>query len=123
MIQPRRELLIDRVTSTTTSRGVGVDNAGRVSIHLIAAGVTTGIGTFTVDVSNNGGANWETYQRLIPNLTGTNSQTDAYVTTKVLNATGSSMIFIPPGDTFELIRVGVATVAANGTYSAYLYLN
>lgn len=122
MIQTRKEVMLNGVTATTTSRGVSVDNAGRLSIQLIAAGVTDGIGTFTVDVSNDG-VNYSTYNRLIPNLVGSNSQTDAYVGSKVLNATGSSMIFIPAGDTFQLIRVGVASVAANGTYTAVLYLN
>lgn len=114
--------MLNAVTATTTSRGVGVDSAGRVSLQLIAAGVTAGIGTFTVDVSNNGGATWSSYQRLISNLIGTNSQTDAYVANKVINSTGSSMLFIPASDTFELIRV-TCTAITDGTYSAALYLN
>ena len=109
------------VTTTTTSRGVSLDNAGRVSIQLIATGVSTGTGTFTVDVSNDG-ATWTPLQRLIPNLVGTNSQTDAFVLSKVLNSTGSSMIFIAPGDTFASMRI-TCTRATDGTYSAVAYIN
>ena len=120
-IQPQAEILLNGVTATTTSRGVPLDNAGRVSIQLIATGVSTGTGTFTVDVSNDG-ITWTPYQRLIPNLTGTNSQTDAYVQSKVLNSTGSSMVFISAGDTFALMRV-TCTRATDGTYSAITYVN
>ncbi len=121
MIQTRKEILLSNVEATTTSRGVPVDNAGRLSLQLSATGVSTGTGTFTVDVSNDG-TNWAPYNRLIPNLVGTNSQTDAYVASKVINATGSSMMFIPASDTFASIRV-TCTYATDGTYSAVLYLN
>lgn len=122
MIQPRKETVLNGVTATTTSRGVCADNASRISLQLIASGITSGTGTFTVDVSNDDGATWTPYQRLIPNLTGTNSQTDAYVASKVLNSTGSSMIFIPASDAFSLIRT-TCTRATDGTYSAVFYLN
>ncbi len=124
-LQPRKKVLLNSVTTTTTSSGFPVSSAGRLSLQLIATGVTSGTGTFTVDVSNsneNGVVTWTPYQRMIPNLTGTNAQTDAYVSSKVLNSTGSSMIFIPAGDTFESIRV-TSTVATDGTYSAILYVN
>lgn len=121
-IQTRREVLLNKVVATTTSRGVGIDNAGRASIQLKAENVISGTGTFTVDVSNDGGATYTAYQRLIPNLVGSNSQTDAYVASKVLNSTGSSMIFISAGDTFEVLRV-TCTFVTDGSYSATLYLN
>lgn len=120
-IQPQAEVLLNRVTATTTSRGVPLDNAGRVSLQLIATGVSSGTGTFTVEVSNDG-VTWTPYQRLISNLTGTNSQTDAYVQSKVLNATGSSMVFVSAGDTFASMRV-TCTRATDGTYSAVAYIN
>lgn len=122
MIQPRKEILLNAVSTTSTSRGVGVDNASSVSLQLIATGVSSGTGTFTVDVSNDEGTTWTPYQRLIPNLIGTNSQTNAYVASKVLNSTGSSMVFIPAGDTFGLIRV-TCTRATDGIYSAVAYIN
>lgn len=122
MIQPTKETVLNGVTATTTSRGVGTSNSGRISLQLKATGVTSGTGTFTVDVSNDDGTTWTPYNRLIPNLVGTNAQTDAFVASKVLNATGSSMMFIPASDTFSLIRT-TCTVATDGTYSATFYLN
>lgn len=110
------------VAATTTSRGVGVDNADRLSVQLIAASVTSGTGTFTFSVSNDGGTTWTPYSRLTSNATNTNAQTDTRVASVVLNSTGSSMIFFPPGDTFGLIRA-TCTVATDGTYSAIAYLN
>ena len=115
------EVLLNGVTATTTSRGIPLDNAGRASIQLIASGVSSGTGTFTVDVSNDG-VTWTPYQRLIPNLIGTNSQTDAFVQSKVLNSNGSSMIFISAGDTFASMRV-TCTRATDGTYSAVVFSN
>lgn len=122
MIQTRQERVLNGVVATTTSRGVPVDNAGRLSLQLIATGITSGTGTFTVDISNDGGTTWTPYNRLIPNLVGTNAQTDAFVASKVLNSAGSSMIFIPASDTFGLIRT-TCTVATDGIYSAVFYLN
>lgn len=121
-IQPRREVMLNGVTITTTSAGKGIDNASRVSIQLKAASVTSGSGTFTFDVSNDGGATWTAYNRITTNVTNTNSQTDTRVSSFVLNVTGSSMVFIPAGDTFEMIRVK-CTVATDGAYSATAYIN
>lgn len=129
MIQTRQESMFKTatntagtVTATTTSRGVPVDNAGRLSVQLIAAGVSSGTGTFTFDVSNDGGTTWTPYSRVTSNATNTNAQTDTRVASVVLNSTGSSMIFFPNGDTFGLIRAK-CTVATDGTYSAVAYLN
>lgn len=122
MIQPRREVLLNGVTATTTSRGAGVDNASNVSIQLLASGITSGNGVFTVDVSNDGGANWVAYNRLNSNVTNTNAQTDTRLASVTLNTNAGSMLFIPDGDTFELIRVK-CTRSTDGTYSATLYLN
>lgn len=121
MIQTRKEVMLDAVTATTTSRGVPLDNAGRVSIQLVGASVSTGTGTFTVQVSNDS-VNWVDYQRIIPNLIGTNSQTDAFVASKVINANGSSMVFVSAGDTFSSMRV-ICTRATDGAYSAIAYIN
>lgn len=122
MIQPRREVLCRAVTATTTSRGVGVDNASNVSIQFQATGVSSGNGVMTVQVSNDGGANWVSYNRLVGNSPNTNAQNDTRVSSATLNATGGTMVFIPAGDTFELIRTTV-TVSTDGSYTTTLYLN
>lgn len=122
MIQPRKEVLLNAVTATTTSRGIGVDNASNVSIQFQATGITSGNGVFTIDVSNDEGANWVTYNRLNSNVTNTNAQMDTRVASLTLNISGGSMVFIPAGDTFGLIRVK-CTRTTDGTYSATAYIN
>lgn len=121
MIQPRREVLLNAVTATTTSRAVGVDNAGRLSIHFHAAAITSGNGVLTVEVSNDG-TNFVAYNRLTSNVTNTNAQTDTRVASATLNANGGAMLFFPPGDTFNFIRT-IVTRTTDGTYSTTLYLN
>lgn len=122
MIQPRKEVLLNGVTATTTSRGVGVDNASRMSIQLTASGISSGTGTFTFGVSNDEGANYVGYQRMIPNYQNTNAQNDVRLISVVMNANGSTMLFIPAGDTFGLFRT-TCTVATDGAYTATAYLN
>lgn len=122
-IQPRRQVLLDAVTATTTSAGVGVDNASRLSIQVFAANITSGSATFTVDVSNDA-TNWVAYNRLTSNVTNTNAQTDTRIASVVLNTNAGSMLFIPPGDTFNFIRVKT-TLNNNvgGAYSAIAYID
>ncbi len=110
------------VAATTTSRGIPVDNASNVSIQLKAATVTSGTGTFTMQVSNDGGATWTPYSRMNSNATNTNVQGDTRVASVVLNSAGSSMIFVPAGDTFGLFRL-ICTVATDGSYSAFAFIN
>lgn len=121
-IQPRREVTLSGITATATSRGVGVDNASRVSIQFQSTGISSGNGVLTVQVSNDGGANWVEYNRLTSNLTNASNLNDTRVTGVQLNINGGSMFFIPPGDTFELIRTKV-TVTTDGSYTTTLYLN
>lgn len=123
MIQPRREILLNAVTATTTSRPTGVDNASRVSLQLRAAGITSGSAVFTVEVSNDGN-NWVAYNRLTTNVTNTNAQMDTRVASVLLSTNAGSMLFIPPGDTFNFIRTVVTpNNTVDGNYSAVLYLN
>lgn len=122
MIQSRQEILLNAVTATATSRGVGVDNAGRVSLQFFATGISSGNCVFTVGVSNDGGTTWTAYNRLITNVTNANSVNDVRVASVTLNTNSSSMLFIPAGDTFGLIRV-TGTITTDGTYSAVAYLN
>jgi len=88
------------------------------SIQFSAASISGGSGAFGVEVSNDG-VNWVVYNRLIPNLTGTNSQTDAYVAAPTLSSNTSAIYFFPTSDYFRLIRVFV-DVTTNGAYSAVI---
>ncbi len=122
-IQPRREVLLTNVAATTTSAPFGVDGAGRLSFQYTSTGLTTGSAVFKVQVSNDG-TNWVDYNRLTTNVTNTNAQTDTRVASVLLSITGSSMVFVPPGDTFNFARAVVTpNNVVDGTYSVTAYVN
>jgi hypothetical protein len=83
-----------------------------------AGTVSSGNGLFAVEISNDG-TNWVVYNRLIPNVIGTNSQTDAYQAAPNISATGSSIFFFPVSDYFRYLRVS-ADISGAGTYYATL---
>jgi hypothetical protein len=89
-----------------------------MSIQFTCSGHTSGNGAFGVEVSNDG-TNWVVYNRLAPNLVGTNAQTSAAVAAPTLNTNTSAIYFFPVGDYFRLIRVFV-TVTTDGVYTATL---
>lgn len=121
-IQPRKTTLLNAVTATTTSSSAPIDNAGRLSLMVAASAITSGNGVFTVDVSNDPSVGWVAYNRLTTNATNTNAQTDARVASVTLSSNTTSILFFPPGDTFNYIRTK-CTVTTDGTYTAVLYAN
>lgn len=120
-LQPTRQVLLNAVTATTTSVGMGVNNAGRLSIQVIAAGISAGNGVFTVEVSNDG-TNWIAYNRLTTNVTNTNVQNDTRVASVTLSSNTSAFLFFPPGDTFMSFRV-ICTRTTDGNYSAVAFVS
>lgn len=88
------------------------------SIQFTCSGHTSGNGVFGVEVSNDG-VNWVVYNRLIPNVAGTNAQTDAHVVAPTLSTNTSSIYFFPTSDVFRFIRVFV-DVTTDGVYTASL---
>jgi len=123
-IQPRKEVLLNGITAGTAqvSRGVGVDSAGKLSLMVYGVGVTAGSATFYVEVTNDNTLGWVPYNRLVSNVTNTNAQNDTRVSLIQQTTTGTSIVFFPPGDTFNFVRVR-ADVWPTGTYSAVLYVN
>ncbi len=107
-------------TSVANTAALPYDSSKRQlkSIQFTCSGHTSGNGVFGVEVSNDG-TNWIVYNRLIPNLTGTNAQTDAAVAAPTLSSNTSAIYFFPTSDLFRYIRVFVA-VTTDGTYSATL---
>lgn len=112
------QVVLNAVTVDTTSLAQDVSMRSKLSLQLIATGITSGNGIFTVDVSNDG-ATWTAYNRLTTNATNTNAQTDARVASVTLSSTGSSFVFFPVGDYFRYLRVSVDTTT-DGAYSAIL---
>lgn len=122
-IQPRREVLINAVTATTTSKGVGVDNGGNLSFQFVSSGLTLGSAVVKIQVSNDG-SNWSDYNRLNSNITNTNAQFDTRVASVLMSITGSSMVFVPAGDTFNFARAVVTpNNTLDGSYSVTAYVN
>ena len=104
--------------TNTNAKIIAMSARQMKSIQFTCANHTSGNGVFGVEVSNDG-TNWIVYNRLIPNLTGTNSQTDAYVAAPTLSSNTSSIYFFPVGDLFRYIRVFCA-ITTDGTYYASL---
>ncbi len=123
-IQPRKEVLLDTVSATTTSRGVGVDNAARVSLMVYSTGITAGTLQFTVDVTNDPALGWVPYNRLNYNITGI-ATVDTRTSSVVLNTSlSTAIVFIPSGDTFNYLRVNLNyTTNTTARGSAVLYVN
>lgn len=110
--------ILSAVTTTTTSGAQDVSMRTKLSLQLIASGITSGNGVFTVDVSNDG-TNWVPYNRLTTNATNTNAQTDVRVASVTLSSNTSAIVFFPVGDYFRYLRV-TSTVSTDGAYSAIL---
>ncbi len=121
-IQPQVVPMLTSVTATTTSNGVGVNNAGRLSIMVFATAISSGNGVFSVEVTNDPTVGWATYNRLTTNVTNTNAQTDTRVASLTLSSNTTNFLFFPPGDTFAYMRVKVVRTT-DGTYSAVAYID
>ena len=117
------KVMLNAVAATATSVGVDVSQMKKVSIHILATSMDTGEkGDFTIDVSNDQGASWVSYNRIVSNVTHTNVQTEALVNMVELAFGGatSGIILFPPGDHFEMVRVTCTISGSKGRYSAYL---
>src|SRR3990167_2756890 len=62
--------VLDAVTETTTSGGIDVGGSRKIGIQITSAGVSSGTGTLSVDVSNDG-ASWETDVAFISSVSTT----------------------------------------------------
>lgn len=96
------------------------ENFGKNSLQMIASGITSGNGVFTVDVSNDA-SNWVAYNRLTTNATNTNAQTDTRVASVTLSSNTSSVVSLPITDNFAFWRVRVVPTT-DGTYNAIAFV-
>lgn len=110
---------LNAVTSTVANTAAipyDVSKRGFISIQFTCSGHTSGNGAFGVEVSNDG-TNWIVFNRLIPNVTGTNAQTNAFQAAPTLSSNTSQIFFTSSTDYFRFIRVFV-TVSTDGAYTA-----
>jgi len=119
MAYTTNEVLLDRVTATTTSKGIDVSERADYSLQFLAEDGTPN-GTFTVDVSNNNGTTWTAYNRLISNVTNANTQSETRVANVNLASKTSAFLFIAHGEGFGMIRVTLTTATTTTYYSCFL---
>jgi hypothetical protein len=113
--------VLDAVTAdvaNTAAKPYDCSERQAKSIQFTCADHTSGNGVFGVEISNDG-VNWVVYNRLIPNVAGTNAQTNAAVVAPTLSTNTSAIYFFPESDYFRFIRVFV-DVTTDGTYTATL---
>jgi hypothetical protein len=110
--------LLSAVTVDTTGETFDVSKRQLKSIQFICSGHTSGSGAFTLEISNDG-TNWVTYNRLISNVTNTNTQGDIRTSAPTLSTNTSAVYFFPTSDYFTYIRATV-DVTTDGVYTALL---
>jgi len=113
------ETLLDGVTATTTSKGVDLSERADYSLQFSAAGGSPS-GVFTVELSNDNGTTWTAYNRLISNVTNTNSQSETRVANVTLGGIGSAFLFIAHGEGMGMLRVILTTATTTSSYSCFL---
>ena len=113
MLEKRIIKPLNAVVATTTSSAVPLGPLGKATIQVVATGISSGNGVFTVDVSNDG-TNWIAYNILITNVTNTNAQTPIRAASVTLSTNTNAGVSLE--DTFAFIRVTV-TRTTDGTYS------
>ena len=114
------------VSSTTpgTSSVLGSNNSvfdfsarHNMSVQLVAGSENA---VFELQISNDG-SNFAVYDRLTPNLTNTNSQTDAGVSQAAVTANTNQFWFIRNGDNFRYVRGSVTLVGTDSVFTATMH--
>ena len=108
---------LNGVTATTESEAVSIEGAKKITLLLTRANHTAGSSTFSVKVSIDG-ITYVDYNKLIDNVSNTNTQNLTRVTSKVLNDNGSAILSMDLiNDCFKFMKVKVTQVT-DGTHTA-----
>ena len=106
-------------TSYSYSAPLSLNSKANTSVQLSAAGISSGNGVMTVEVSNDG-VNWVAYNRLTSNSTNTNAQTDVRVASLTQSSNAASVVTIPTTDNFAFMRSKIV-VTTDGAYTVHVY--
>lgn len=114
--------LVD-VTATTTSQAINIQDAQKVSIVGQRSDNAGGSSAFSVEVSADG-TNWIAYNKLIDNVTNTNTQNLTRVTSKTISADNGFIILSMDltTDVFLSMRVTV-TETTEGTHNVWVIVS
>ena len=114
-----QKVLINAVTATTTSDAEEVSNLKDISFQVTSAAVTSGTGTLSVDVSNDG-ANWETDIAFINSV----STTPATRVVSLATSGNADTKFAFLGRDFSAKFIIVKlTFATDGNYTVVMHSN
>lgn len=108
---------LSAVTATTTSSPISVANIQNIGISITSAGVSSGTGTLSIDVSNDG-TSWETDVAFISSI----STTPATRVVSLATSGDADTKFAYLGADFgaKLIRVK-CTRATDGNYTVIVF--
>lgn len=114
------------ISSTTpgTSSPLGSNNSvydvsmrHNISLEIIAGSENS---VFDLEISNDN-VNFVTYNRLVPNVTNTNAQTDTGVTFASVSANTSAFYFVKLGDTFRYVRGSATLVGTDSVFNVVMH--
>ncbi len=139
-IRQRRIAALAAVTATTTSKKFWIGGAKRVTLHLRAAAITSGNGSFAIKASpepfesagaetkdeyNNphGGAavTVAALNLFVDNVTNSNAQNRTRLNAKALSANGDGFLFLESDILMNWLEITV-TRTTDGTYSAWIVI-
>lgn len=124
LYQHVRQVIAD-ATATTTSASVDLKQAGRVSFAFKRSNHASGSTAFKVQVSPDpfsipdASSIWVDYNRLITNITNTNTEEITRVGSISLSSDTTAIASMSPEDAFAKCRV-VATETTDGTHNAWV---
>ncbi len=109
-----QKTILSAVTATTTGDAIDISNVENVSIHILAASISSGNGVFTV-LGSNDGTNFKALSTLIDNAATVGTR----IASKTLSSNTSDIIFLGNDTKPRYIQVKV-TVTTDGIYSAFV---
>ena len=108
---------INAVTATTTSGGIPIQGAKKITWFLTRADHSAGSTTWTFEVSPDGTV-WEPFNKLITNATNTNAQNHVRVASLAQAGNGVDILHMDLEHGTYVEMRAIATEATDGTHTA-----